>query len=79
MIQNFQEQHAASLARIVAGADVLAARVTVDDEMLIVRADQVGQAMLTLHGTPTPGLKVAAQVEYLAMSAVDFAALPDWQ
>ncbi|MBA5689154.1 hypothetical protein [Rugamonas apoptosis] len=67
------------MARIVAGADVLAARVTVDDELLTVRADQVGQAILTLHGAPKPGLKVVAQVEYLAMSAVDFAALPDWQ
>lgn len=67
------------LARIVAGADVLAARVTVDDEVLTVRADQVGQAMLTLHGTPEPGLKVSVKVEYLAMSATDFDALPEWQ
>lgn len=79
MIKNFQEQHAASLARIVAGVDVLVARVTVEDEVLTVRADEVGQAMLTLHGTPTPGLKVAVKVEYVTMSAADFSALPEWQ
>lgn len=78
MSENFQEQHAASLARIAAGAGVLAARVTVNDEMLTVRADQIGQAMLTLHGTPMRDMKVAAQVEYVTMSAADFAALPDW-
>ena len=79
MNQNFQERHRASLERIVAGADVLAARVTVGDEVLTVRADQVGQAMVTLHGTPMPGMQVVAQVDYVAMSATDFAALPDWQ
>lgn len=79
MNANFQAQHAASLARIVAGADVLVARVTVGDDVLTVRADQVGLAMVTLHGTPVPGMNVLAQVEYAAMSAVDFAALPDWQ
>lgn len=79
MSQNFQEQHAANLERIGAGVDVLAARVTVADEVLTVRADQVGQAMVTLHGTPIPGMTVAAQVEYFAMSATDFASLPDWQ
>lgn len=79
MNETFQAQHAASLARIVAGADVLAARVTVGDEVLMVRADQVGQAMVTLHGTPVPGMQVAAKVDYVAMSATEFAALPDWQ
>lgn len=39
MSEIFQAQHAASLARIIAGADVLAARVTVGDEVLTVRAD----------------------------------------
>jgi len=82
--QSFQQfgnvsQYAASMARIAAGVDVLVARVTVADEVLTVRSDQVGQAMATLHGTPLPGMAVAAQVEYLAMSAADFAALPDWQ
>lgn len=79
MNQTFQERHAASLARIVTGSDVLAARVTVEDEVLTVRADQVGQAMVVLHGTPVPGLHVDAKVEYIAMSAEAFAALPDWQ
>ncbi|CAN0626032.1 conserved protein of unknown function [Burkholderia multivorans] len=79
MSQDFQKQHAASLARIAAGEDVLAARVTVNNDMLIVRADQVGQAMVTLHGTPKPGLMVSVKVEYLAMPAADFDALPDWQ
>ncbi|MBY0242134.1 MAG: hypothetical protein K2X55_22765 [Burkholderiaceae bacterium] len=79
MNETFQAQHAASLARIVAGADVLVARVTVADEVLTVRADQVGQAMVKLHGAPIPGMQVAVIVDYVAMSAADFAALPDWQ
>lgn len=79
MNEQFQKQHAASLARIVAGADVLAARVTIEDEVLTVRVDQVGQAMLTLHGTPAPGLQVSVKVEYFAMSASEFNALPEWQ
>jgi hypothetical protein len=79
MKQTFQEQHAASLRRIVSGADVLVANVTVEDEVLTVRPDQVGQAMFTLHGAPTLGLIVSVKIEYAAMSATDFASLPDWQ
>lgn len=79
MNQTFQEQHAAGLARIAAGTDILAARVNVGGEVLTVRADQVGVAMVTLHGTPTPGLAVSAKVEYFALAAVEFDALPDWQ
>jgi hypothetical protein len=63
MNQTFQEQHAAGLARISAGTDVLAARVSVDDEVLTVRADQVSLALATLHGTPTPGLKVVTKID----------------
>jgi len=77
--KQFQQAHAAGLARIAAGTDVLVARVIVGDEVLTVRADQVGQAMLTLHGTPTPGMTVDAKVEFMAMSADEFSALPDWQ
>lgn len=79
MSKHLEGQHAASLARIVAGIEVLAARVTVDHEVLTVRADQVGHAIAKLHGMPAPGMRVAAEVEYVAMSAADFAALPDWQ
>lgn len=79
MTQSFQDQHAASLVRIAAGGDILAARVTVDSQVLTVRADQVGLALVTLHGTPTPGLKVSINVEYLAMSAHEFESLPEWQ
>lgn len=79
MNQTFQDRHAATLERITAGTDVLAARVSVDGEVLTVRADQVGAAMVVLHGTPTAGLAVSAKIEYFAMSAVEFDALPDWQ
>ncbi len=79
MSDNFQGQHAASVARIMAGTEVLAARVTLNDEVLIVHANQVGQAMLMLHGDPVPGMTVVPKVEYVAMSVADFAALPDWQ
>lgn len=79
MKQTFQEQHAASLSRIAAGTDVLVARVIVDDEVLTVRPEQLGQAILTLHGTPAAGLNVSVEVQYLHMSASDFDALPDWQ
>lgn len=79
MSQNLTAQHAASLSRIAAGIDVLAARVKVDDQVLTVAAHQVGRALQILHGTPVPGLQVAANIEYLAMPAAEFAALPDWQ
>lgn len=79
MNQNLPAQHAASLSRIAAGVDVLAARVKVDDQVLTVRADQTGQALRVLHGTPEPGLRVAADIEYFAMPVEEFAALPDWQ
>jgi hypothetical protein len=79
MNQTFQEQHAAGLARIAAGTDILAARANVNGEVLTVRSDQVGLAMVTLHGAPTPGLAVSAKDEYFAMPAVEFDALPDWQ
>lgn len=79
MNEQFQNQHAASLARIVAGADVLAARVTRDDEILVVRAEEVGKALVALHGNPVSGLVVAAQVEYVAMPADEFASMTDYQ
>jgi len=67
------------MARVVTGTAVLAARATVDDEVLTILPAQVGQVMVTLHGTPVPGLQVVRKVEYVAMSAEDFAALPHWQ
>lgn len=78
MNQTFQEQHSASLARIAAGTDILVVRVDVDGEVLTVRADQVGAAIVTLHGTPTPGQTVSAKLDYFLMPVVEFDALPDW-
>jgi hypothetical protein len=79
MNQTFQAQHSASLACIAAGTDILVVRVDVDGEVLTVRAEQVGAAMVTLHGTPTPGLAVSAKVDYFSMPVVEFDELPDWQ
>jgi hypothetical protein len=79
MTQEFQQQHAARVAQMSTGDDVLAARVTVDDETLAVRAGDVGRAIATLNGDPLPGTKVVATIEYVAMTATEFAALPDYQ
>lgn len=78
MGQSFEDRHAASLARIAAGTDVLVARVTVNDVLLTVRADQVGLALHLHHGTPTPGLAVTATIKYETMPKSEFDALPDW-
>lgn len=79
MTQDFQQQHAARLAQMSAGDDVLAARVTIDDETLVVRAEDVGRAIGTLNGDPLPGTKVVVTIEYVAMSAAEFTALPEYQ
>ena len=57
---------------------VSVACVTVGDEALIVRPDQVDQAASILDGDQAPWL-VEVKVEYFLMAAEDFAALPDWQ
>ncbi|SFV16780.1 hypothetical protein SAMN05216552_105524 [Pseudoduganella namucuonensis] len=77
MKQDFPKQNSSSVtARIVAGIDVLVARVVVNDDVLVVRADEVGRALLTLHGAPAPGLVVNAKIEYLSMLTEEFDALP---
>lgn len=77
--QTLQVQHARSPTRNDLGdGGMLAARVTVDDETMIVRSDEVCKALVALHGSPVYGLAVSAKIEYVAMSASDFAALPDY-
>lgn len=75
MSGKFQDQHAASISRIAASADILAERVTVEDEVQIACVDRLGDAMNALHGIPRTCMKVTAQVEYAAMLVDRFTAL----
>jgi len=76
----FRAKHIAeSLARIEAGTHVLTARVTVNDETMVVLASEIGKAFEVLHGTPMPHTKFNAEIVYVAMPADEFAMLPDYQ
>jgi hypothetical protein len=56
-----------------AGHDVLVAHVKTGGHVCVVRADEVGRALISLHGTPKHGLQVQVDVEYVLMSAMLFA------
>jgi hypothetical protein len=58
---------------------VLVAKVTVNDETLIVTAEEVQKALFALADSPVAGLCIQADVRIDSMSEVQFAALPEYQ
>lgn len=77
-MSQFQTNHAHGLSAAMVDS-VLVARVTVNDQTLTVEAAKVNDALLTLHGTPRPDLRVSALIEFDVMSKVAFEALPEFQ
>ncbi|MGA5726555.1 hypothetical protein ACPCHQ_21725 [Ralstonia thomasii] len=65
----------------MAAADqtILVAHVTVDDETMTVKHDEVHHALHSLGEQPRPGLHLVADIRYEAMTETAFAALPEWQ
>jgi hypothetical protein len=52
--------------------------VTVGDKVCVVRADNVGAALLALHGEPKQGMQVKANIEYDLRSAAEVAATEEF-
>jgi len=63
----------------VQGGSILAADVTLDDETMTIEADQVHHALHCLGGELTPGRQFDVTIKLRAMTAAEFAALPEWQ
>jgi hypothetical protein len=57
----------------------LVARVTVGDETLVVKAGEVAEALIHLNGQPKAGMRIDAHIEFDAMTAAEFAAIPEYQ
>lgn len=58
---------------------ILVARVTVGDETLIVRADQITAALTALNGEPKAGMRLDAKIEFDAMTPAEFGSIPEYQ
>ncbi|CAN7786534.1 hypothetical protein LJR034_008701 [Caballeronia sp. LjRoot34] len=58
---------------------ILVARVTVGDETLIVRADEITAALTALNGEPKAGMRLNARIEFDAMTPAEFASIPEYQ
>ncbi|WP_321935368.1 hypothetical protein [Paraburkholderia sp. J8-2] len=60
-------------------APILIARVTVGDETLVVKADEITAALTALHGEPKAGMRLEAVIEFDAMTPAEFASIPEYQ
>ena len=58
---------------------ILVARVTVGDETLIVKADEITGALTHLNGEPKAGMLLEATIEFDAMTPTEFDAVPEHQ
>lgn len=58
---------------------ILVAHVTVGDETLTVKADEITAALTHLNGEPKAGMRLDASIEFDAMTPAEFAAIPEYQ
>ncbi len=60
-------------------ASFLVAGVTVGDETLIVRADEITAALTALNDEPKAGMRLDARIELDAMTPAKFVSIPEYQ
>lgn len=77
-MSKFADNHSEGLRRAMTGF-ILVAHVTVGDETLIVKADEINKALASLGGTPYHGQSIKADITFQDMTEADFKTLPDLQ
>jgi hypothetical protein len=60
-------------------ANVLVAHVTVNNETLIVKTEDIQIALFALAGLPAPGLRIQADIRIDLMHASEFDEIPEHQ
>lgn len=58
---------------------VLVARVMVGGETLVIKANKIQEALMTLNGRPVAGTRITADISFESMTEAEVGAVPEYQ